>query len=117
MSEHVVSQLTGLVPLLASTPGFSELLAALKSGQSGTIDGAWGSSSALATAALAKETSNPLLVVLARPSELDDFIDDLSNFLGRSVEHFPAWETLPDEATTSDTVFGKRLRKIVRAHV
>ncbi len=113
MSEQTVTDLLGLVPLLKGTPGFSELVAKLKGGDSGTIDGAWGSSSALATAALAQETSQPLLVVLARASELDDFADDLSGFLGREVERFPAWETLPEEVTTSDAVFGKRLR-IVR---
>jgi len=113
MSELAVTDLQGLVPLLKGTPGFSELVATLREGQSGTIDGAWGSSSALATAALVQETSQPLLVILARPSELDDFADDLSGFLGRSVDLFPAWETLPDEVSTGDSIFGQRLR-IVR---
>ena len=113
VTPPVCKTLSELVPLLASTPGFSELVAAVQRGEAGTIDGAWGSSSALAAAALAQQATRPLLVVLSRPSEVDDFADDLSGFLGHPVEIFPAWETLPSEVSTGDFVFGKRLR-IVR---
>ncbi len=47
-----VEKLTDLVPIIQTAEGFPELLAALHAGRSGTIDGARGTSSALAVAAL-----------------------------------------------------------------
>ena len=53
--------------LLRAAEGFPNMVAALKAGQAGTIDGAWGSSAALSAAALATEAAGPMLVVLAHP--------------------------------------------------
>ena len=113
MAHNDVGELAGLVRLLGETQGFSELVAELKAGNSGTIDGAWGSSSALAIATLATHCEKSLIVVLPRPADLDQFADDLAAFLGRPVDVFPAWESLPQENAVADPVFGKRL-KIVR---
>ena len=48
-----VATLRGLVPVMSRAQGFAEVLAALSRGESAAIDGAWGSSCALAAAALA----------------------------------------------------------------
>lgn len=107
-------ELTALVSLLESNPGFDELLSALKAGNSGTIDGAWGSSSALTSAALSRHVEGTLLVVLPRSADLDDYVDDLEAFLGEPPSVFPAWDTLPEEHDVTDSVFGKRLRILRR---
>ena len=114
MATISVSQLTELVALLESTPGFADLVRSLESGNSGTIDGAWGSASALAAAALAERCSKTLIVVLPRPADCDEYIDDLQAFLGRDVDVFPAWDTLPQETVITDSVFGRRLRTLRR---
>ena len=46
-----IERLTDLVPFLHGVDGFSALMESLQGGHSGTIDGAWGSSAALAVAA------------------------------------------------------------------
>lgn len=107
---HQLETLQDLVPLLQQGDGFAEIVAVLKKGQSGTIDGAWGSSRALAAAALARQSTAPLVIVLPRISDVDDFAVDLAGFLGREPLVFPAWETLPDEQSVADAVFGGRLR-------
>src|ERR1700685_2104498 len=110
----VASGLTDLVPKLLQADGFAQVVAALSRGESATIDGAWGSSCALAVAALAESTERPLLAVLPRPSDLDDFAADLLCFLGAAPEIFPAWETLPQEHRIRDPVYGGRLRVLGR---
>lgn len=107
-------ELTALVSLLESNPGFDDLVAALKAGNSGTIDGAWGSASALTSATLSKHCPGTLLVVLPRQADLDDYADDLEAFLGETPSIFPAWDTLPDEHDVTDSVFGRRLRILRR---
>ena len=61
--------LRALATLLARSEGWAALRAALAAGQSGTIDGAWGSSAALAAATLAAETPGTLLVVVPHPAD------------------------------------------------
>ncbi len=107
-------ELQNLVPLLHRVDGFVELLTALKNGHSATIDGAWGSACALATAGLAANTENTLLIVVPRLSDVDEFADDVAGFLGDAPLIFPAWESLPKEQDVADAVFGGRLR-VLRA--
>ena len=78
--DDVVYRLAGRLP--APGRGFDAVVSALKKGLAGTIDGAWGSSAALASAALAQVTPGPTLVVLAHPTDLDTWSDDLETFLG-----------------------------------
>ena len=58
--------------VLGRSEGFPEVLEALKSGRSATIDGAWGSAGPLTVAALGKQAPSCLLVVLAHVSDVDD---------------------------------------------
>lgn len=108
--DSQIESMQDLVPILGRNEGFAAVAAALQSGQSGTIDGAWGGSCALTVAAVVEALKTPLLIVLPRLGEIDEFSGDLTSFLGRIPENFPAWETLPDEHDVSDLVFGSRLR-------
>ena len=52
VAAAVPDSLADLPPLLRTADGFEPLAAALRAGRSGAVDGAWGSSAALAVAAL-----------------------------------------------------------------
>jgi len=90
--------------------GFADVMAAMQRGESGAIDGAWGSACAVVSSALASVCPETLLIVLPRPSDVDLLAADLSTFQGEPATVFPAWESLPDEHEISDAVFGARLR-------
>ena len=111
-SRQAVQDLTGLVPLLEQSEGFADVISALDAGTEASIDGAWGSSCALTIAAVANHADGPLLVVLPRISDVDDFALDLAGFSGSDPTVFPAWESLPREHDVSDEVFGGRLRAL-----
>ncbi|MCA9017094.1 MAG: transcription-repair coupling factor, partial [Planctomycetaceae bacterium] len=108
--DSQIQSMQDLVPVLSRSEGFAAVVAALQSGQSGTIDGAWGGSCALAAATIAASLKSPVLIVLPRLGEIDEFSGDLASFLGTAPEIFPAWETLPNEHDVADSVFGGRLR-------
>ncbi len=110
----VATALTDLVPRLLQSEGLVEVAAALARGESAAVDGAWGSSCALTAAAIANRTQGTLLVVLPRPSEVDDFAADLFGFLGVAPDIFPAWESLPQESGVRDPIYGGRLRVLRR---
>ncbi|GIW87238.1 MAG: transcription-repair-coupling factor [Isosphaeraceae bacterium] len=99
-----------LTRALQHTPGFPELLAALRNGRGATIDGAWGSAASLAAAALALHAPSTLLCLVAHVGDVDDFAADLATFSGLRPEILPAWETLPGESQRNDSVTGARLR-------
>ena len=102
-------ELSTLLPKQAS---FAAVIAALKRGQAGAIDGAWGSSAGLVVAALAQQVDGdkPLVVVLPRMHDVDEFADDAYNFLGEVPAIFPAWESWPPDGSATDAVGGARLR-------
>jgi transcription-repair coupling factor (superfamily II helicase) len=110
----VATALTDLVPRLLQTEGLVEVAAALARGESAAVDGAWGSSCALTAAAIASRAQGTLLVVLPRPSEVDDFAADMFGFLGVAPDIFPAWESLPQETGVRDPIYGGRLRVLRR---
>ncbi|RMG34452.1 MAG: transcription-repair coupling factor [Planctomycetota bacterium] len=97
---------------LADHSGFSEVVAALRAGRSGVIEGTWGSAAAAAVAALTRE-GWPWLIVLPRVADVEAFAQDLSEFTGTEPLVFPAWDLLPT-TTEGDAVFGQRLR-VLRA--
>jgi transcription-repair coupling factor (superfamily II helicase) len=70
----------------------------------------------LVIAALAQQIENdtPLLVVLPRMHDVDEFADDVYNFLGEVPAIFPAWEIWPPDGSAADAVGGARLR-VLRA--
>jgi len=103
-------RLLELVGRLEQHDGFAEILASLKAGHAGTLDGVWGSSCALSAAALAQHVPGSLVAVSARIAESDDLVDDLALFTRITPERFPAWESLPSERVIHDEVFGDRVR-------
>src|SRR5207249_190403 len=71
---------------------------------------AWGSSGALAVAALGRHAPTTVLVVLAHPGDVDGWAEDLASFAGRRPVLFPAWDNLPGDSAAADEVAGQRLR-------
>ncbi|MFM7148836.1 MAG: hypothetical protein ACKO23_03240, partial [Gemmataceae bacterium] len=60
---------------------FATVLATLAKGNSATVDGAWGSSAALAAAAVVvEETPRTHLIVIAHPREVESWAADLKSF-------------------------------------
>src|SRR4051812_47732739 len=102
--------LSAITRVVQEAEGFHPLVAALKNGRSATVDGAWGSSAALVTAALGLHAPATVLVVLAHPRDVDGGAEDIYWFAGVRPTVFPAWESLPDEAAVADEVAGQRLR-------
>jgi transcription-repair coupling factor (superfamily II helicase) len=90
---------------------FRAVLSALHQRRSAVVDGAWGSSAALAVAALAGQAPRTLLVVLAHPRDLDSWSGDLASFAGFDPALFPAWDDFRHDAEESvDAIAGQRLR-------
>ena len=106
----VSDRLLELVGLLDEQEGFAEVVASLRAGHAATLDGVWGSSCALAAAALAAHSSGPLVVVCPNADDVDDVIDDLELFTRVTSERFPVRESLPSEGLVHDEVFGDRVR-------
>jgi len=102
--------LADLVPCVHQAEGFADVVAALQRGESAAVDGAWGSSCALVAAGLVHKAPHPLVVVLPRISDVDDFAGDLAGFLDETPLIFPAWESLPQEHNVADAIYGARLR-------
>jgi transcription-repair coupling factor (superfamily II helicase) len=104
--------LRALPGLLRAAEGWIKLQTALAAGHSGTIDGAWGSSGALATAALADDVSGTLLVVLPNPADPAPWAEDLTSFAGVRPAIFEAWEgwPLPPNRGKLDPTTSARLR-------
>ena len=107
-----IAGLSELVQQLRRVEAFSAVTRAMQAGQSGTIDGAWGSSCALATAAVASEAPGQVLVILPRISDVDDFGADLLSVFPEGVVVFPAWESLPKDRSVADPIYGARLRML-----
>ena len=84
---------------------------ALKQNQAGGIDGAWGSSSALAVAALAGEASASVLLVVPNLTDVGPWAEDLATF-GQRPAIFPAYESWPpvEKAGKIAPETGQRLR-------
>jgi transcription-repair coupling factor (superfamily II helicase) len=110
----IPASLQDLPELLARTEGFPAVLSALRQRRGATVDGAWGSSAALATATLARHAPRTLVVVVAHPRDLDGWIGDLTGFVGLDPVLFPAWDDFRAYAENGgglvDEVAGQRLR-------
>jgi transcription-repair coupling factor (superfamily II helicase) len=103
-----IENLQDLPGLIRRSEGFVPVLEALRQGHSATVDGAWGSSAALAAATLALETPRTLLVVIAHPRDVDGWAGDLASFSGLRPILFPAWDNQPGDP--ADEVASQRLR-------
>lgn len=108
-TTHSILQLADLPARLADRPEFSEVLARLRNGDEATIDGAWGSSAALAATTLGQQAPSGLFVVLPHERDVDGFAADVASF-GIDPQIFPSWAALPDELDIIDPVLANRLR-------
>ena len=97
---------------LAESLAFSPILQAVETGQPGTIDGAVGSSCALASAAISRFAPGHLVVVCATNAVVESVCDDLNMFGLAAVLSFPAWETDPGQRLVYDGIYGDRLRTL-----
>jgi transcription-repair coupling factor (superfamily II helicase) len=109
-SLPAIDTLKDLTRLIQSADGFHPLVAALKKGRSGGVDGAWGSSGALMAAALGQHASRTLLIVVAFPRDLDFWVEDFATFAGQRPTVFPAWDSVPGDDAVLDEIAGQRLR-------
>lgn len=111
--------LIGLPRLLQTVEGWESVRAALASGQSGTIDGAWGSAAALAVAALAERPAAPVLAVVPHTGDLISWAEDIASFRGERPAVFEAWEAWPPPTHRGkiDSATSSRLRYLQEASV
>ncbi len=108
-----ITQLTDLPSRLMAQPGMSEVVDLLTAGREATIDGAWGSCSALVAATLCEKAPASLVVVLPHEKDVDGYRADLAAF-GFEPLWFPSWAALPQELSIIDPVLASRLR-VLRA--
>ena len=106
--------LRGLAAELELHADFSEVLASLARGESGTLGGVWGSSRALVAAALARRCAATLVVVLPHAGEVDPLAADLALFTSAEAECLAASEGDADERVLQDQSFGGRQRLLKR---
>ena len=100
-------QLRLLCACLLKDTGFSDVVEAVKAGQSATLDGVWGSASALVAAALAERSRPaPVVVVASKSSEIDDLVDSLRLFSQCSRCDLPALRGASQQAAR-----GRKLRR------
>ncbi len=110
VTMNPIERLLELAARLESTTDFAEAIASLKAGHGATLDGVWGSSRALVTAALARHAHGTLVVVLPEAAEIDGYLDDLAMFTTAAAVAFPPLESDPGDQTFSDEASGQRLR-------
>ena len=109
------SSLAELTTLIAASPGFAEVLAALHSGHSAAIDGAWGSSCALSIAAITSAAPKRThLIILPTIRDAEEFVDELTDLPNSGVLLFPAWESLPEIIDAGDSVYAARVSAVRR---
>ncbi|WP_237228053.1 transcription-repair coupling factor [Rubinisphaera sp. JC750] len=114
--SQAVREIPDLVPLVDATPEMAEIVAALQRGESGTIDGAWGSARALAASVFVPHCSGMLVVVAPRATDMDELIVDLTAFLGEEPAVFPAIHGVPADWNLADPQYGSRLQLLKRLH-
>ena len=76
------SELSELPSLVAAIPEFADIISELQTGNSAAVNGAWGSACALTAATLHhQQPDKNLLVVLPSIRDLDEFAEQLAEFL------------------------------------
>jgi transcription-repair coupling factor (superfamily II helicase) len=117
ISPDLTNRLQELAERLAASAHFAPIADAIRCAGVATIDGAVGSSCALAAAAVRQlafaQTDVPhLVIVCSKNSQVDDFVDDLELFGISETLRFPAWESDPGCRLVYDEIYGDRLRTL-----
>ncbi len=115
-TEETRARLLGWAERLERHEGFAEVVSALMAGHAATLDGVWGSSCALAAAALETRCPGTLLVVCPWIDQPDDFLDDWALFSARPGDLFPARELLAGDLSVYDAAAAERLAMLRRFH-
>ena len=102
-ADKSISQLTDLSSHLTAQPGMAEVISRLRDGKDATVDGAWGSSTALVAVALSQQAPSSVVVVLPHEKDVDGFTADVAAF-GVEPQTFPSWAALPQELSIIDPV-------------
>ena len=115
-ADHAYKQaaavLEQLPERLLAHADFDSVTTALRAGGEATIDGVWGSSCALAVAALLHRTSRPMLVVVPQLNQVDGLVDDLGLFGVERVTSLPVPEAQPGALPDQEHVDGLRVRTL-----
>ena len=115
IDETVPADLPQLIDIIATQPGFPDIVDALQAGNSAAIDGIWGSSCALTVTALVQRLQRPLcLCVRHSIRDAEEFAEELASVSSLAVQLFPAWTGIPEEDSAADPVAAGRL-KVLRA--
>ncbi len=111
-----LGDLRSLATRLANETSFQSVLAALRTGGAGTIDGAWGSSRAVAIAALADRSSSTLFVVVPHAHQVEPLVEDLFSMTPGRALVFPALEEAGRQGATRSMLnresYGRRLQAL-----
>jgi len=104
-----------LTRLLANQTDFMDAVSVLQEGQGASVDGVWGSSCAMVSAAVSSQGFPVNLIVLPRGRQIDDFVDDLTLFTEQEVFAFPVLDTgTSRESYGNDDQHGERIRILKR---
>jgi transcription-repair coupling factor (superfamily II helicase) len=110
--KQAAALLEQLPERLLAHADFDRVATALSEGAEATIDGVWGSSCALAVAALLHRTAAPMLVLVPQLKQVDALVDDLGLFGVGRVASLPVAEgslaTLADQQGAN----GQRVRTL-----
>ena len=115
-ADHAYKQAAALLEQLPERllahADFDSVTTALTAGGEATIDGVWGSSCALAVAALLHRTRSPMLVVVPQLNQVDGLVDDLGLFGVERVTSLPVPEAQPGALPDQEHVEGLRVRTL-----
>jgi transcription-repair coupling factor (superfamily II helicase) len=110
------NNLRSLSTRLSNEPSFQSVVAALRAGGAGTIDGAWGSARALALAALADQTTGILFVLLPHAQQVEPLVEDLASMTPGRPLVFPPLDEAGRQGSSRSTLnresYGKRLQAL-----
>ncbi len=110
VATAALDRLSQLVERLEALPDFAAVVESLQAGHAATLDGVWGSSCALVTAALSHAAPAVLVVVCPRLDEVQGLIGDLSIFSPLEPRRFPVHESLSADRMVQDEAVGDRVR-------
>ncbi|MFM9066059.1 MAG: hypothetical protein ACKOUR_01825, partial [Planctomycetota bacterium] len=102
--------LARLTHWLQGTADFKSIVTALTARQRVTVEGIWGSSTALVAAALAELAPGPVIAVCAQVADVEELAGDIAHFTNHRCLRFPAAEVELVEQTATDETLGERLR-------
>ncbi len=113
--DGVRGYMRDILDIFRRSETYQRLRASLAAQSFAQVEGLWGSSAALALAALAHDLGRWTLVVTPSIDDAENFVDDLELFAPGLPWLFPPWETLPSDDTPPNVeVVSQRLTLLRR---